>query len=195
MKNDKSKGQPKKSIYTDLTKLDFPEDVKLAADQIYKELCTRIHRQKRRKQLLAFCVISAHVKLFSMYDPIDIGTKFGLTKKDINESFTIFGEIQTGFHIDSIIIDPSWLIYTYGIKLNFSESLINEMYNYAISFLDIHTQLREESPRNVAAGIIKYYIITRGYKMNTDSSISNVASISDATMNSMYNKIRKLDNK
>jgi len=190
-----------KGISPDMENIDIPEDVKARANNIFKSLDLPTHRGKRRKFLVFFCIYSAYMELGMAKDPRWLAGLVKINPNEITKAFSLFSEVQTGYRMPNVRINPLDLIREYCSRLEDVQLNVEMVKKLGERVLTKSTELREKPlnlhemyPQKVTVGIIQYYMIINGIKF--DKKKFNAAmGFSDATISSVCRIISTIDNK
>lgn len=183
-----------RSILSDLQHYTFAQDIKNRADVIYNKMKYRVRRSKVRSQMLFFCVYCAHRELNISVDPIQLGKTFGLNPGDVQRCDSLFSPLQTGYRPPSNNTSPLSYLPSYCENMELSDDAINEVKQLAISILRKDPTLFQENPQTVAAGLLKYYIVTNGITTDNPQKITEVTARSNVTIDGMFRRISTVDN-
>lgn len=190
-----SVGSKKQTIVPDLEKYHLPEDVKRAADDIYRIMGCPIKRKRARLQLLFFCSYCGYMECGKHVDKHKLGTKFGLNTQEIKRSSSLFSPHSSGYtppDIETTAMDhfPE-MCEDVGIVGDTYVLLIRE----AEYVLTCCPRLRQSNPKTVAAGIIKYYTTEYNIQLNDPSALTRAAGVTDTTIKGIHEKIKEGLNK
>jgi len=183
-----------KSIMNDLKNQLFSIDLKNRADVIYSKMKYQVRRGKIRTQMLFFCVYCAHLELNIEVNPIQLGSVFGLTKGEVQRCDSVFSPLQTGYRPPPKITSPLGYLPDFCEKLNLSIEAINDIKVLGLKILNNDKNLYQENPQTVAAGLLRYYIITNGLVLNDPQKLTNITGRSNVTIDVMYRRISAIDN-
>lgn len=189
-----------KSILQELDEYEISIDIKHRAQQVYRNLGPRVHRGNKRLQLLFYCSYAGHLELHaenpaeveepnpSVYEKL-----FGLTHGDARKAMAIFSESQTGYRPKTGKSNPLGMIKGYCRENHISDEMVGPIKALGRKILAKDPELKEEYPQTVAAGLIKYGLNTMGGELDNESFAKTV-NLSQATINSMYKRIARIDN-
>jgi hypothetical protein len=180
-----------KSIAEDLAPCRFPDDIKRIADDIYAKMSKSTHRKAKRKHMIFNCVAKAYEQMGLYVCPEDIASELGIRKTHMGRAVSKFSEAKTGYPGLNSKITAYHCIREYCDKLGISP--YDPVLSLANSIIKKDPSLDELFPQPVAAGIIKYYLEIHGITID-NARIANCCDRSEATINSMNNKIRAIDN-
>lgn len=184
-----------RSIKNDIEKMAFTQDIKIRADLIYHTMNSTTHRGRRRKQLLFYCIYNACKELKVHYDPKYIANQIGITDGDMTKALSLFSEVQTGYSTStSGFTTPLDYIPDYCRQIGLTEEAIDDVNSLAIDIINKDKTLRDSFPHTVAAGILKYYTLIRGLKID-NKVYASVVGLSEATVSTIYRRISSIDNK
>lgn len=182
------------SILPDLKEYPLPDDIKNRADVIYNKMYYRVRRGKIRDQLLFFCAFCAYNELNRDVNPIELGALFGLTAGEVQRCDSIFSYLQTGYRPPSNHISPLRYLPNFCRNLDLSDDAINAILALARNILQKDPSLSQENPQTVAAGLLRYYIVTNGIVCDDPQQIIKVTDRSIVTIEGMYRRIATIDN-
>jgi hypothetical protein len=182
------------SILGDLKQYPFTDDIKNQADVIYNKMIYRVRRGKIRDQMLFYCVYCAHLELDRDVNPTQLGTFFNLTPGEVQRCDSIFSPLQTGYRPPSTNTSALRYLPDYCRNMHLSEDAIEEIINLARSILRKDPTLSQENPQTVAAGLLRYYIVTNGVECDDPQRITKVTGRSNVTIEGMYRRIATIDN-
>ena len=188
-------GRTERSILNDLRGYPFTEDIKNTADAIYNKMIYRVRRGKIRNQMLFYCVYCAHLELKRDVDPIELGGHFGLNQGQIQRCDSMFSFLQTGYKPASTNISPLRYLTSYCKNMQLSEEIYDEVLKFASNILSKDKSLLQENPQTVAAGILRYYMVSNGIITEDTNKMKKVTSRSNVTIDNIFKKIVAIDNK
>jgi hypothetical protein len=183
-----------RTIIPDLKNFTFPDDIKNRADLIYNQMAHRVRRGKIRNQLLFWCVYQAYRELGRQADPIGLGAKFGLNQGDVSKCDSIFSELQTGYRPPASTTSPIQYLPDYCARLGIQHDGIMQIMTLAGQVLQKEPALFQDNPQTVAAGILRYFIVTNGITVDDPTLIAKVTNRSNVTIDNMYRRISTIDN-
>lgn len=144
-----------KSIKSDLSNIEIPDNIKKAANCIYREINPPTRRNMRRKYLVLYAIMCAYDREDEVYDPIEISEKAGVPSKSINKALSIDNKYHMGNFNRMRTADEYVPMYykRTGLAMSGMSSVIGitrrVMNNKA---------LRGEFPQKVAIGCTLYYM-------------------------------------
>jgi len=195
-----SSNKGEKSILHELDQYDLSTSVKFRAQRIYQKLGPQVHRGKKRLQLLFYCLYCAALELYSENpqswedpNPSVFEKMLGLAHGDTRKAMAIFSEAQTGYRPKTSKSNPLGMIRGYCRENNISEELVVPIQELGKKILYKDQDLYDEYPQNVAAGLIKYGLSTMGKDIDNES-FARAVNLSQATINTMYKRIARIDN-
>lgn len=183
------------SILGDLKAYPLPDDIKNQADTIYNKMIYRVRRGRIRDRLLFFCTLCAYQELGLDVNPIELGEMFGLTPGEVQRCDSTFSYIQTGYRPPAIYTSALQYLPNYCRNMDLSEDAIEEVCTLARSILRKDPTLSQENPQTVAAGILRYYLVTTGITCDDPQQITRVTRRSTVTIDGMYRRISIVDNR
>ncbi|MEM3062649.1 MAG: hypothetical protein QW303_03765 [Nitrososphaerota archaeon] len=184
-----------RSILPDLKYYSFPDEIKNQADVIYNKMRYQVRRGKIRQQLLFFCVYCAHLELGYNVNPVRLGEKFGLTQGEVQKCDSLFSPLQTGYKPPVKYISPLNYLPEFCKNIGFADETINDVISVSESILNKDSSLTQENPQTVAAGLLRYYILTHGVSFDDLQRLTTITNRSIVTIDGMFRKICMIDNK
>lgn len=183
-----------RSILLDLKPYAFTDDIKNQADIIYNKMYHRVRRGKIRFQMLFFCVYCAHLELGRDVNPLELGSKFGLTPGEIQRCDSLFSPLQTGYRPPPTNTTPLRYIPEYCEKLGLSSETTADVIRMAKTLLQKDPSLLQDHPVSIAAGTVKYYTVIHGINIEDPQLLSQITSRSFVTIDQIYKRIAIIDN-
>lgn len=182
-----------KSIMPDMDHIPVTEDIKVEADRIFQVSNCGTHRGHKRKNLVFDCLYKAHKSLGVNVDPYSLACKVGISKGEITKSRSMFSQSQTGY-IDNDTTTYAWhLLPDYCRDANLSEDAIEEIVEMTKQIINDDCELKEKTPRTVAAGMLKYYTAINGINISM-TGLTQITKLSEATIMNMYKYIARIHN-
>lgn len=191
-----------KTIIKELNKFKIPDNIKLQADLIYNKLNLATRRGKRRKQMLFFCIYNAYKELNIPPFPIKIAEIVGLKKNEINKSFSMFSELQTGYKPRNLNLTALDMLPELCKSLGFNDNDIELCISVGKEIIDndiknnssnLNERLDQEYPQVVATGILRYFTEINGIDINKKKFADNVC-ISDNAIKNIKDKVSMIHN-
>lgn len=179
---------PTKNIVKDLVNLEIEEDIKHKANEIFRELTNKTPKIKKKKQSLFFCLYEACKQLGIKKDSHILAKLVDLPIKDITTALTAFSTTQTGYKTIITKIMATDLIPDYCQRLNFDADQVKDVKNMSETIFKNDPELKEEMPRKMVAGILKFYMYINGITYSKDE-FTEVVGFSEATLNILFKKI------
>ena len=192
-------------IMKDLEKLEIPDDIRIAANDVYIELNPSTRRGNTRKLLIFFCVYKAFERLSDVYsqkDPKDIARIVDIKTTEINQAFKLFARPNMNASssvtniVETKVYSPLQFISSFcgKIKTMLNVDLVLRMsekiYNDAIAR---RSKLCDESPQIVAAALIYYYMYINGVTYGKKEFARDV-NYSTASIEAKFKMITEIDN-
>jgi transcription initiation factor TFIIIB Brf1 subunit/transcription initiation factor TFIIB len=177
-----------KNLASDLKGLDFPDEIKKTANQIFMSMNCPTKRSKKRKLLLFFCIYSAYMELGIPQIPNIIAKKVNISPSEVSKAMALFSESQTGYHPPYMLITPIHYLPDYCTKLGFSEETKEMVYSLAKNIMDTDKTLMEESPQKISAGIIQFFMVVNGIQFKK-KEFAKMFGFSEVTINNIYKRI------
>lgn len=181
-----------RSIASELTRFNQPDDICQKADEIYRKIGTPTKRGKERDKMLFFCLYSAYRESDIFANPQVLGQEMGLTNGDIARALTAFSEVQTGYRPKSLKTSPAEIIPQLCSSLGL-DHISEEVIEILNDVIEKCPGLLEEFPHKVAAGALKYYMDINGIQI-PNSSFHKVFCFSDITLKDVQERISMLHN-
>ena len=188
-----------RSIAADLAKIDITEQIKQRTELIWNLLDDGTSRGNRRIMKIFYCVYHAHREEGVIELQSVVAKKVGLDSKDINKALSAFSGSKTGYRPTSKKLSPIDYIPAFCRALKFPEEVQASIIKLAQSIIQKEPALEENTPQKIAGGIVYYYMVVSGLKsVNnvpiTIQDISELASLSDATIKNTFQEISIIDN-
>jgi hypothetical protein len=188
------KTNSERSILPDLKQYLFTDDIKNQADVIYNKMKYQVRRGKIRNQMLFFCVYCAHLELGIDVNPIQLGSCFDLTPGEVQRCDSLFSPLQTGYRPPSTNTTPLGYLPDYCRNMDLSQDAIEDIMRMSVGILRKDPTLYQENPQTVAAGLLRYYIVTNGIITDDPQKVAHVTGRSNVTIDSMFRRIAAIDN-
>lgn len=184
-----------KSIFGDLQRINIPDEIKIEAERIFKQLDMNTRRGKRRKKLIYYCVNNAYKTLNRTQDPKVIAKIVGIPPTEITKANSMCSETQTGYrpprtHKTPLDFLPECCSRIEGLD----DNCLSDIKILAESILQKDSELLEAYPQVVAAGILLYYLTIKGAVVNKKQFASTFG-ISEMTITKMFKRISEIDNR
>jgi hypothetical protein len=177
-----------KDIKKELATLELDEEIKVKANEIFKVLINKTPKIKKKKQSVFFCLYEACKELGIKKDSHILADIIGMPKDDIQSSLTTFSTTQTGYKSKIVKITATDLIPDYCNRIQFVVEQANEAKDIAEIVFKNNPELKEEMPRKMVAGILKYYMEINGITIDKNQ-FSHLMGFSEATLNTLSKKI------
>jgi hypothetical protein len=169
------------------------EEIRIKADAIYSIMKPKQFRDLKLIQQMYWCCYCAHLELGLDVNAKALGQHFGLSATDVNRCPGLFSPLETGYEPPKVLISP--LNYLPGFcnhpKLNLNAEATEQCLQVAQRIMEKQPQLIRDSPSNVAAGILKYYLTITGIQ---HPDLREIVRISDSTITPWYKKVDQIDN-
>lgn len=184
----------RKSIYDTLVKYDLPDNICVKADQIFQQMTACVHRGNVRKQLFYYCSYHAYRELEQPVDIIDLANMFSLTASQAQHSHSLFSPIQTGYQPKNItLMCPTEMIPGLCKRLLIPDEYISDIIEFTKNIMNKAPSLKQESPQSIAAGILKYYIISNGFELEKMNEFQKIVGRSNVTIDQRVKEISMID--
>ena len=160
-----------RSFEPDLAKLSFDQDIKSEVIRIASSVSVdQIHRMGKRTTQLFVYLYLAHLRLRGSIEPQKIAEELKMTEKQLNEATKIVsGVSNTPMPLPKIdgeilsapvvIISPLAYLNSLCMMLGINDTC-SKIKDFGAKIISKNPLLLEQSPDQVAIGIIKYYMET-----------------------------------
>ena len=183
-----------RSILTDLDKLNIPNDIKVEAEGVFRQLNTNTKRGRRRKKLLFCCIFMAYTKLGQPKDPKSIADLVGISSTEMTKAFSMCSESQTNYKTPIVHWSPLDFIPEYIEPIGLELECLDDILELGKEILDKDSELLESYPQVVAGCIIMYYMHINGAVNINKKRFAEVLKKSEMTISKMFKKISKAHN-
>ena len=184
-----------KRVHTILDKLQkYPsisEEVRNKADVIYNQMHVKQHRSIKLVQLCYWCCYCAYLELNQDVNPQELGKVFDLTATEISRCGSLFSSLETGYQPPKGLTTPLNYLPGFCGELKFTDDARDQCLAMADRIISKKPTLLHEPPRNVACGLLKYYLIINGLQVD---DLRAVVGLSDSTVNLWYKVVENIDN-
>lgn len=180
--------RPEKSILSDLSKIQIPDNIKVEAEKIFQQLDLRTKRGKRRKRLLFYCVYNAYKTLGQTKDPKIVASVVGIANKEITKAFSMCSAVQTNYQPPTKQHSPEEYIQNCMDLVGLNQDCYQDVVEKCQIVLNADPSLEEEYPQNVAIAVVYLYIIINGGKLDR-KDFSEIFKLSGMTIYKMYNRV------
>ena len=184
-----------RTILKDLSKYILSEEIKFAAELIFKKMRVGIKRKNARKKLLWYCVYNAYLELGIPIAPETLAQMFDLKNTDMPKASNMYSNLQTGYEPPEKETLPEELVPQYCSKMELSEECSDDI-------IDLIRRVTSniEFPKNIvpqvtAGASIKYYMDTNGIKPSDKGLLYKIIRRSEVTLTPIYDIISSIDNK
>jgi transcription initiation factor TFIIIB Brf1 subunit/transcription initiation factor TFIIB len=181
-----------RTLIQDLKALDFPDEIKKQANQIFMSMNCPTKRSKKRKLLLFFCIYSAYMELGIPQIPNIIAKKVSISPSEVSKAMALFSESQTGYHPPYVLITPLHYLPEYCAKLGFTDTTKELVYQLAKQIMEKDKTLMEESPQKISAGIIQFFMVMNGIQFKK-KEFAKMFGFSEVTINNIFKRIVSID--
>jgi transcription initiation factor TFIIIB Brf1 subunit/transcription initiation factor TFIIB len=181
-----------RSILPDMKDMEFPDDIKQRANNIYQNMHPRILRRERRMLAIFYCIYIAHFEIKNAADPNKIATLVNIKTRDITRALSSFSEVQTGYSTKQIFQTAKDFISDFCDRLKLSKDSIdeiNEMYD-RVSYND--KTVCDEKPQKVAIATICYWLKTAGVNISDEDRVKVLGPITPT--DPLIKRIQTADN-
>ena len=183
-----------RSILTDLDKLNIPNDIKVEAEGVFRQLNTNTKRGRRRKKLLFYCIFMAYTKLGQPKDPKAIADLVGISSTEMTKAFSMCSESQTNYKTPIVHWSPLDFIPEYIEPVGLELDCLDDVLKLGREVLEKDAELYESYPQVVAGCIIMYYMSINGAININKKRFAEVLKKSEMTISKMFKKIAKAHN-
>ncbi len=177
-----------KDIKKELIGLEIDEDIKVKANEIFKNLIRKMPKIKKKKQSIFFCLYEACKQLNVKKDSHVLADMIDMPIDHILSALTTFSTTQTGYETKIVKTTAIDLIPDYCNRVQFNMGQASEAKDITEIVFKNNPDLKEEMPRKMTAGILKYYMDINGIIINK-SEFSKLMGFSEATLNTLSKKI------
>jgi transcription initiation factor TFIIIB Brf1 subunit/transcription initiation factor TFIIB len=177
-----------KDIKKELANLEIDEEIKHKANEIFKDLAIKMPKIKKKRQSIFFCLYEACKQLDIKKDSHILASLIEMPVNDILTSLTAFSTTQTGYQTKITKTTAIDLIPDYCCRINFTATQMEEVKEIAEVVFKNNVELKEEMPRKMVAGILKYYMDINGITIDK-TQFSTLMGFSEATLNTLFKKI------
>jgi transcription initiation factor TFIIIB Brf1 subunit/transcription initiation factor TFIIB len=181
-----------RNLIADLKPLEFPDEIKKSANQIFMSMNCPTKRSKKRKLLLFFCIYSAYMELGIPQIPNVIAKKVGISPNEVSKAMALFSESQTGYRPPYMLITPLHYLPEYCTKLGFTPATKELVYEMAKDIMEKDKTLIEESPQKISAGIIQFFMVMNGIQFKK-KEFAKMFGFSEVTINNIFKRIVSID--
>lgn len=177
------------NIIPDISRLDYPQDVKIEADKIWKKNMKTTKKGRARKQFLFACVYQAHLDMGIREDPKNIAERVGLEEGSMSKALTMISPCGKTNITNAIDLIPG---YAQTAKLD--ASLIPQIVELGKTIIELDKKqnnkdpLSEKYPQRVAAAILLYYMTTNGIRVDKKIFATQMK-LSEVTISSTYKDV------
>lgn len=183
-----------KSILPDLDKLNIPDDIRIEAEGVFRELKTNTKRGRRRRKLLFYCIFVAYTKLGQPKDPKTIADMVGISSTEMTKAFSMCSESQTNYKSPIVHWSPMDFIPEYLEQIGLEMDCLDDVMKLSQNILDKDPDLYESYPQVVAGGILMYYMTINGVININKKRFAEVLKKSEMTISKMYKRIAQVHN-
>lgn len=155
--------QKTRDLSHDLAPLQLSEEVKKEAENIYALLKCPIRKREKRKQMLYYIISNAHYVLGRPFLPNKLAELLDMDRKDIPGATHMFGRNRDGYRAPIINFSPLHYLPLLCEYFNFDDNFLKGLTELAEELLNKKPSLKENTPQNMAAGILYFYAKINGY--------------------------------
>lgn len=172
----------------------FPEEVKLKANDIYKQMVPKTYKQSCRKHMLIHVICEAYFLLGSPKDPRIIASYFGEDVRTASKAYNNCHYVYSGYRDSYSRADAIDYIPHYANRLGFqSKEIIEEIIESSQDiFYTFFEDLEDETPQFVTIGLLYYYCVQNGYTTVTMERACQASMLSEAIVTEYYKIILRL---
>lgn len=177
-----------RSISGDLNRYNLPDDIKITADEIYRKMTLlKVHRKKRRLQLIWYCVYNAYKELCRAVYPETLCEIIGISLEDARGAISRFSHIRSGYKPPEEQ-DLFKFITLYCGELSVDNyQPINKL---AEQLVEKDPSYYDCTPQHVALAIVKYYLTINGVSTRKLQDLHKP----NANVDELYRRIADTDN-
>ena len=168
-----------------------PEEVRNKADVIHNQMKVKQHRRTKLVQLLYWCCYCAYLELNLDVNPQELGKVFELTATEVSRCGSLFSSLETGYQPPKALTTPLNYLPGFCRARRLTDDATEQCLVLANRIISKQPNLLQEPPRNLAGGLLKYYLIING--LPTDD-LRSVVGLSDNTVNPWYKVVENIDN-
>jgi len=183
-----------RSIYNLLKQYPLDDEIRVRANIINGKMKVTFHRSKKLVQYLFYCVYCAYRELGLHVNPQKLGEMFKLTSHEITQANLIYCCMQTKYEPKDMEVSPLDYIPDYCQDLGLSKGAEEEIIKIGREVIEKYPPILEKPPRNIAAGIISYYMKTEGVVLNDPKHLAAVAHLSPANIREVFKIISVIYN-
>lgn len=183
-----------RSILDALRGYPLSDDIKHKADWVFNQMESRVHRGRKRIQLLFYCTYCAYRELGRFVIPAKLGRLFGLTPVEVCECDSIFSYIQTGYQPPRTNASPLEYLPEYCEDYHLSSELTSMIIDMSRFIIEKSPSLLQESPETVAGGLLSYCVTMCGIVTDDPKLLRTITGLSPATTETMYKRIAIIHN-
>lgn len=182
-----------RDIYKDIDKFEFAHDISSFGNLIYNDVTNgKIFRGNSRKFIVFGCIYHSY-NHHNRYKNIEVlATTFGISKKNALKGLRFINlNLTKSMSIISIFITPLSLFDDILNKFKASETQKADVIDLYNKIKNRSSLLNRSRPMSVAAGIVWYWIVLRGIKINI-KEYSKKVGLSDMTIIKINREIVKI---
>ena len=182
------------NIDEDIKNIKIPDNIKLIALEIFKEMGSPSHKGNRRKQIILSCINQAYLHEGYIFDISHIIEITGIKATGAIKCSTFANKKKSNYNPVSIIQKPQYFVKAHMEAVGLDISCLDELMKLADNILDKEDRLYDEKPQFVSAAIVQYFMVINGIEFDK-TILPNAISRSQSTLNAIYNKVLAADNK
>lgn len=178
-----------KSIREELDKYSLPDEIKTEADHIYREMNVTTKRGKKRDLLKFFCIYNAYKCSAFPKEPRMVADIVGIPHNEIQRAFSMFAfRLPSEHEVNKKELTPIDYLKDYLKLLNINLSCLPNLVDFGEEIIKKNPTLRKHYPQVVASGILYYYLVIRGGKIDKKRFAEKIG-LSEMTISKTYNII------
>ena len=189
----KTKATSTGNILKDLSVYPLPPEIKVYANNIFKNLNITIIRRKRRKKVIYFCVFQTYKELSKPFDPVELLSMLGLDNTDRGNAFSMCAETKTGYQVVPKRYIPQDFLKFYMEKTRIPREKYEEISEILEDVLRKDPYFYENYPQIVAKATILYYSKINGIKVKEMLESLKIQRI-DSTLHKLIERITIVHN-
>lgn len=187
------KKQNVRSILEEVKRFEPDPTICGLADTINLKMKQVIRRKRVRLQYIYYCTYCAYLEMNLVVNPIELGKKFGLKLKEIQSCSSKFSQINTGYKPKFQEAKPQIFLDGFFDKLDLTPETRAEFTNIADRIINKDPLLLTEHPHTIAAGLLKYLLMTNGISID-DAKMTEITGRSSVTITVISDRMARIDN-
>lgn len=181
-----------KSLVAFLDTLTFDDEAKIEAERIYQSMSPEAKKGKRLRKIAFYCVFKAFISLGRPKDPKVVAEMVGIPFTDVNKSFSMCSE-GTPSLPTAVFHSPLKFLPQYAQSVGLDESCLPDLLAFGEKILAKDSELKDNYPQVVAAGILRYYMSLHGASYPKEE-YAKMVKRSEMTISKMVKRIEEIYN-